>query len=297
VSANGPSVLLRPDEVVPGVGPEVVVPPLRVRLLFWLVGKRVAPRYRPWVAAQVMAPGWTVRRMRGVFLVQIAFVALPQLVLAATTGGWRNLLIAAFVILVVGPLSALSDRLLHGQRHAVLAYHGVTPSGQLVQPVSPWQQGPWTSTIVVLLIAVLTVLSVGVVLVVDRYVSPDRCQEAPAPAVSAVEALLGRTRLTGGPPSPPLFTGGRLEAAQRVDSEFAGLYYLSAYVTGVPGGEDRVGPAVWRVIEPGGVFPAPDLSISAADEVARELTPTAGLSTGNAERPDKARACTREISD
>lgn len=78
--------------------------------------------------------------------------------------------------------------------------------------------------------------------------------------------------------SPPLFTDGRLVAPQRVNSGLDGLYYIAAYVSGAPGVLAKR-PAVWRVIEPGGALPVPELNIAAYNDTARAVTPVTGFAS------------------
>lgn len=116
--------------------------------------------------------------------------------------------------------------------------------------------------------------------------------------VAAIEALLGQTMIQGGPTSAPLFQGAQLQHAQSVDGGLAGLSYVAAYVSGTPGA-DRVGQAVWRILEPGGALPVRQVAVSAADLPARELTPPAGYSASTPPEPlvAKARRCARDVRD
>lgn len=277
----------------------VPLPPWRARAAFWVLGRRLPPEHRPWVAATVTAPGFTRRRLRAVLALQTLFVVVPQLAFAATGGGWFNVIFAGLVLIASAGGYLLAERLSRPEDlQRLLAHYGVTADGQVVEPVSFWRTSgvtPWTAGLLAVSIGVLVT---GIVVVADRYVSPDRCRTPDPAAVRAVEALLGRTTLQGGPPSPPLFDGGSLQAAQRVNTPLDGLSYLSGYV--VPGpGEESVGPAVWRIIEPGGVFPVTQLNVAAADESAREVTPTAGYASNSPPDPLAARArdCVRIGSD
>lgn len=273
----------------------VPLPPRRARAAFWVLGRRLAPEHRPWVAATLTAPGFARRRLRAVLALQAVFVVVPQLVIAATGGGSFNVLLAAGVLTgtVVGSLlGARASRPQDLRR--LLAHYGVTADGQVVEPVSFWRSSPVTPWTAGLLAVSIGVLATGVVVVADRYVSPDRCRTPDPAAVRAVESLLGRTTLVGGPPLPPLFDGGSLQSAQRVNTPFDGLSYLSGYV--VPGaGTQRIGPAVWRVVAPGGDFPVPEITVIATDGTAHSVTPTAGYVADS--RPDplvaRARECAR----
>lgn len=271
------------------------LPPWRARAAFWLLGRRLAPEHRPWLAATLTAPDFSRRRLHAVLALQAIFVVPPQLVLALRGGGWFPLLLVGLVLLATAAGALLGSRLSRPQDlQRLLAHYGVTADGRVVEPVSFWRSSrvtPWTAGLLAVSIGVLVT---GVVVVADQYVSPDRCRSADPEAVRAVEAALGTTTLPGGPAAPPLFTGGSLRSAQRVDTAFDGLSYLSAYVAPGPG-QERLGPAVWRITEPGGVFSVPELSILAVDATAHAVTPTVGYSVGGAPDPlaDRARECVR----
>ena len=264
-----------------------------------MLGRRLRPEHRPWVAAQITAPSFASKRTRGILPMQVLFIVVPQLLIAATTGSWLNLLIAGFGLVGFGLAVVLfRESLTADQTRRLLAHHGVTADGALVQPVSLWQTSRLGRSATALLAVSILVLGTGVIVVGDHFVSPDRCRSVSAVQVAAVEALLGQTMVQGGPASPPLFQGAQLQHAQRVDGGLAGMSYLSAYVSGTPGA-DRVGPAVWRILEPGGALPVQRIDVSAVDLPAQELTPTAGYSTSTPPEPlvAKARRCARDVRD
>ena len=267
-------------------------PPLRLRLLFWVFGRRMPPAYRRWAGEQITAPGFSRRRMRGVLGLQVLVVALPQAALAATGGGAVNLVVAVALAAVFALAARFSPETTPAQRERLLAHQGVTAEGQLVPPVPLLAGTGWSPAAVAALVANAAVLVTGIVVVADRYVSPDRCREAPAAQVAALEAVVGRPLPGVAPPDVAAGTA-RLAQAQRVDSAFDGIYYLAADVRA---GDGRaLGPAVWRVIEPGAVLPVLQTDISAADPAARALTPTLGYSASTPQDPlvAKARACVR----
>lgn len=260
----------------------VPLPPWRDRWAFWVLGRRLAPDHRPWIAATLTAPGYRRRRLRAVLVLQTVFVVVPQLVLALTGGGRVHLLLAVFAVLAVALGTLLGSRLAGpGEVQRLLAHYGVTADGQVVEPVSFWRSSRVTPRTAGLLAVSIGVLVTGVVVVADAYVSPDRCRAADPAAVRAVEAVLD---------------GGRLQSAQRVDTPLDGLSYLSAYVES---GSDRVGPAVWRVTEPGGVFSVPELTVFAADGPAHVVSPTIGYAVGGEPDPlaERARECVRAAAD
>lgn len=268
------------------------VPPLRARLLFWVLGTRVRPEHRPWAAQQITAPGFSRRRMRGVLALQVAVVALPQALLAATSGGWFNLVLALGIVAVFAVASRFAPATTPAQQQRLLAHQGVTATGELVPPVSLWALSPLTRSATVVLVANSLVLGTGIVVAADRFVSPDRCRDAPAARVATIDGLLGRS-LPDGPPAPVAPGTARLERTQRVNTVFDGIYYLAGEVRAADG--RRLGPAVWRVIEPGSVLPVPEPDISAVDPAARELTPTLGSSPSeDASLVDKVRSCVRD---
>ena len=274
------------------------IPPPSARRAFWVLGRRLAPEHRPWVAEQITAPDYARRRMRSVLGLQVVLIVLPQLLLAVTVGSRLNLGVAAVTLVAFVVVAAVTRRGLTSTETArLLAHHGVTAGGEVVPPTSAWDASWLSPAAAGLLVVLLVVLISGIVVVADRYLSPDRCRVASDPEVAAVEALLGRTMLQGGPPSPPLFEGARLERAQRVETGLEGVSYVAAEVRGTRSA-GLVGPAVWRVIVPGGVFPVTEVDVSAADQLARALTPVAGYSTSTP--PDRlvqqAHECAREAA-
>lgn len=278
-------------------------PPTSVRVRFWLLGWRVEPLWRPWVAEQITHPRYLLRRQASIGALQLLFIAVPQLLLAVSDGGWWRLLIPAILLVaMLAPLLA-TRRQQELQTRKLLAFHGVTADGQLREPISAWQlmgysSSTFTPVVTTLLVAQFVLVVTGGAIVVNHYTSPNRCQQVPADVVDKIEDALGRTLLPGAPSStPPLFTDGRLRAAQRVDSGLDGLYFVAAYADGAPGDLARQ-PAVWRVIEPGGALPVPELNISAEGNPARSLTPTIGFSSGE-ENPqvDRVIKCTTRLAD
>lgn len=160
----------------------------------------------------------------------------------------------------------------------LLAHYGVTADGHVVEPVSFWRSSRIAPATAGLLAVSLGVLVTGVVVVADAFVSPDRCRTPDADAVRAVEELLG---------------SGELQAAQRVDTPLDGLSYLAGYVR--PGtGQERLGPAVWRITEPGGVFALSELAV---DAPAHASTPTIGYAVEDRDPlAERARDCARNAA-
>ena len=220
-------------------------PPRGVRARFWLLGMRVPDEHRPWAAAALLAPDHLARRRRMVLALHVPLIVLPQLLVALLLRSWFNLALAALALVAfvgASQLRALSPT--RAERARLLAHHGVTPDGQLVEPVSMWRAQGVSPAASALLVVIVLVLGTGTVVAADHHVSPDRCRAAPEAHVAAVEPLLGRTELQGGSSSPPLFTGATLRDAQQVRSTFDGVVYLAGHVSGAPG--EPV--AVWRVI-------------------------------------------------
>lgn len=54
--------LLAADERTRPDAAHVVVPPLRTRVCFWVLNRRVHPAYRPWAAAQLARPDYFRRQ-------------------------------------------------------------------------------------------------------------------------------------------------------------------------------------------------------------------------------------------
>ena len=92
---------------------------------------------------------------------------------------------------------------------------------------------------------------------------------------------------------PPLFRGGRLVGAQRVETGLDGFSYVAGYVRGAPGAlAERA--AAWRVLEPGGTLPVPERTITPVNEVAAAVTPVLGFSTGDDDGLRKAVECAEQ---
>lgn len=261
--------------------PDAPVPPRRTRLGFWLLGRRVPVEHRPWAAQQILAADFQRRRLRAVLALQVAVVAVPQAVLAATSGGLFNLGLA--VLVAGGFVLALrfSPAMTPAQQARLLAHQGVTADGELVPPVPLWHGSGVSPAASAVLVVNVVVLGAGIVVVGDRFVSPDRCRSAPPAAVAALEAQL---------------PGARLEAPQRVSTVFDGVYYVAGQV---PTGSGPTRTAVWRVIEPGSTFDLTERDVTAVDPAAQELTPRLGTTVVDDDEPllDKARSCVREAAD
>jgi hypothetical protein len=251
----------------------------------------VPDEYRPWAAAALTAPDFPARRRRALLLVQVPLVVLPQLLLALYLRSWFNAgAVVVMVMVMVGVVRLLPDGWAGPEHDRLLAHHGVTRDGRLVEPVSLWQTSGMSPATMGLVAVHALVLGAGTVVVGDHLVSPDRCRVAPAAHVAAVEAALGRTQVQGGPPTEPLFTGARLRDPRQVRTQLDGVSYLSARIDGAPAAGAQL--PVWRVIEPGGAFPIDVLNVSAESDGARALTPTLGYSTNDP--PDPAREQVRE---
>lgn len=163
---------------------------------FWLLGRRVDELWRPWVGEQITRPGYLTKRVVAGFVLQVPLIVLPQLLLALVDGQrWRWLFPVLFLVALAVGVS-LSRRNQGRQLIRILAYHGVTADGQLVDPASAWQvwgypSKVFTPTVVTLLVAQFVVVTSGVAVAVDHYTSPNRCRPASA-AVVETGARAGR---------------------------------------------------------------------------------------------------------
>lgn len=278
------------------VAMEVVRPPAAARLRFWVLGLRVQPQHRPWVAEQITDPRFGWRACSRVLLLQLVLVVAPQTALALAEHSRVRLLIVAFVGLCLLIALVFRRPMTAAQRDRLLAYHGVTASGALRPPVSmlgTLGTNPLGRAGLVLLSAQVLLFSSGVAVAVDMISEQRRCKPVSAADLVALVIVLGKPQPGGFGPAPLVPAGSALVAARRVDSPLAGLHFVGAYVRTPTGA--LLGPAVWRVIEPGGVFAARSLSLDAQDGLARQLTPSTGYGGSSPTDPAlrTARACAR----
>jgi uncharacterized membrane protein len=262
-----------------------------------MFSRRLAPEYRPWVAAQLLDPHFLRNRWRWVAVIQLLLVVIPQSLLAVFNRSWWNLVAVVIALLLVLGAVASRRRLTAAQLRTLLAHHGVTAAGEAVEPVALHDHNPFGVTGAVLLTAQVTLAAVGIGVVVDHYTAADRCRVPSPEAVAAVQALLGVPSVTGEPLSPLVLGGERLVGARAVGSGLRGTTYLAAKLKD-PAGPRSVGPAVWRIVTPGGALQVPSLQVSAADLLAREVTPSSGYSIESRNEPllEKARGCSRDAS-
>lgn len=264
---------------------KVVVPPRSTRLWFWVFGRRLEPLYRPWVAAQVTQPGYARRRVTGSAVLQLGLVVIPQL--ALHSNGYSRLFFGALAVFwIVLPLVRRPLRPAEVAR--LLAYYGVTADGQIRTPTSALSLTPFGRDGFVLLIAQILLVATGGAVVFDHLEARSHCHSASQQALARLDGLLGQpSPVQGFNPDPSVPAGAHLIRAKQVDLEFGGITYLAAYAR-VPGRRD-VGPGVWRVIAPGGVFPVHEITVSSENDAARAMTPSLGFSVDgfrdfNAER-------------
>jgi hypothetical protein len=230
---------------------KVVVPPRSTRLWFWVLGRRLEPLYRPWVAAQVVLPGYARRRLAGSAVVQLGLVVLPQLALHSK-GYYRLFIAAVGLFWLVLPL--VRRPLKPSEVARLLAYYGVTADGQITSPVSAWSLTPFGRDGFVLLIAQILLVATGGAVAFDHLEARSHCHSASPQALARLDGLLGQASpVQGFNPAPSVPTGVRLVGAKQVDLGLEGITYLAAYAK-VPGRPD-VGPGVWRGNEVGAVSP------------------------------------------
>lgn len=273
-----------------------LVPPLGRRLRFWLFAGRVDPEYRPWVAQQIVDPRYRRRRALGAAGIQL-FVVLTQLGLALQHHD-RWYFLAPALLLVLMAVSLASARPLKPEQTArLLAYYGVTASGDLREPASWKTLNPLGTDGLVLLMCQVLLFASGGAVVLDHYTAHDRCRSVTPADAAALQALVGKPVPYGYGDVPLVPEGARLKHVRRVDF-FGEVRFVAAYVEDPRSGHD-LGPAVWQVVDP--VYPAfagqPQVSISASDLLARSITPAVGYSINpSADRLiEKARSCARQV--
>lgn len=278
----------------------VRVPPRSTRFWFRAVGKRVDPLYRPWVAKEIADPQFLRKRLPASLVVPFGLVVVPQGLFAVAVHS-RLLLITPVVVVVVFSVLVAVNRnraLSEADRRRLLAYHGVTADGTLVEPVSFRPANPLGKIGLALLCAQVLVFSSGVAVAADRITAQRACHVLPAADLAALSAVVGQAvpvAATGfGAPAPIVAPGSRLVAAREVDTGFLGLRYVAAYVPG-PSGR-LIGPAVWRIIDANTVLnPGTAVSVDAQDFLARQITPDTGYGGSQPGDPqlDQARDCAR----
>jgi hypothetical protein len=283
----------------------VVVPPPSLRRRFALLGQRLPPVYRPWVFTQITAPGYQARRTYWLLLIQVLFVVLPQTLIAVAAHSVARAVLPLAVLLLFALLAAWTRfRPSEAQQRRLLAYHGLTADGRLVEPVSPWSENPLGKSGLAVLTAQLVVFASGVTVAADRVVKEHDCKPVPASSLAALTKVMGvprpgppgRLSIPGFPAEPApadVEAGSPALFARQVDTYLAGLHYVSAYVRDRDG--RLLGPAVWRIIEPNTTFNVPQVDVSALDDKARSLTPSTGASLSSGRDPllGKARSCAR----
>lgn len=276
------------------------VPPSGQRFLFRAVGKRVDPEYRAWVAQELADPLFLRSRIPASLVLPFALVVVPQTLLALAEHSRLRLVLPAVVLGVVA-VSVVVNRnrtLSEVSCRRLLAYHGVTADGMLVEPISFRAANPLGTIGIVLFFVQVLVFSSGIAVAADRIAAERACHVPPAADLAALSAAIGRpvpAMAAGfGAPAPVVPPGTRLVAAREVHTGFRGLRYVAAYVPG-PSGR-LLGPAVWRVADPHSVLnPEATIDVGAQDFPARQITPDIGY--GGSQRGDRqldqARDCAR----
>lgn len=179
-------------------------------------------------------------------------------------------------------------------RRRLLAYHGVTADGRLVEPISAWGANPLGKVGFALLCAQLLVFSSGVVVAADQITARRACQSLPAADFAALSAAVGvpspKEAAAFGAPDPIVPAGTPLVAARQARERTLGYRFAAAYVGDSTG--RLLGPAVWRLDGPGRA-PVGDNDISAQDFLARKITPSLGFGGTSPidPGPDAARSC------
>lgn len=251
----------------------MVVPPRLIRLRFWSLGWRVEPRYRPWVAEQVTHPHFTRRKALG----------MTWLLLFWVPAGLLAVFGEAQWLLLIGPIAVLFGAGLQARRplpsaqvSRLLAYHGVTSDGRLVEPRSAWllYPQPFGRAGLALFVAQLLLVCSGGAVLFDHYTAVDRCRSVPADTTDALRAALGRQVLNDPQPSQTLGVGATLSRLREVRTTFPGIVFVGARATASDGRD--LGAAVWRVILPGATFRLGQAAIDAGNDLAHQLTPSTG---------------------
>lgn len=248
------------------VQPTIVTPPFRLRLAFWLAGKRLRDPFRGWVATQVIHPAFHRRRQLVLALAFPLVMVAGQAPSILRGQGWSVVAVAAPATLVLLAGALRGGRPNPDRRAYTLAYYGVTADGRLVEPLALPRE--WTRPgLVPTMMAAQALVAVTAGGFLLGQFAPGRsasttCHGASRADVAAVAQLLTSTAADG----------VRLEHA-RTTPLGDGLYFLGAQV--VDGAGRSLGAGVWRVVTAGNSlgFPA---DVSAANPVAETLTPDLG---------------------
>jgi hypothetical protein len=184
-------------------------------------------------------------------------------------------------------------RRMSASQHAqALAYHGVRADGSLCKPGPALGTNPLGRVGLALLMAQVMLVASGGAVIYEEVSARHRCEPLPAAVSAALTSELGQPAPGGAASAAPV--GSVLVAARLVRTQLAEVSYVAGYVRSPDG---RVlGPAVWRAIEPGGVFPTTTVDITAFDPVAPSLTPRTGYGTMTPQdsRIGAARDCARD---
>ena len=276
--------------------PEIVVPPRRTRLRFWLFPYRLRPLYRPWVAQQLTAPGYLRQAQRRQQLLVACLIFFPQAALAVAYRDPMPLVApgAFLVVYLTGLALSRGTEAANLQLRRLLAYHGVTADGRLVAP-STWRHNvslePFGKLGTVLVVAQMTLLAIGGAAVIDQY--PDRCRQVPAAYRTAIEKEIGRVVFGDQPVAPEAVPGTRLDASRMIRTG-----RVVAYVAGSVNG--RIG--IWRVFDLRGVVEDGNqaavlrgqlVSVSPVGAESGLLTPALGYTSDPDPRITRVRDCTR----
>lgn len=274
-------------------------PPGSARFWFRAVGKRVEPRYRPWVAQELAHPRFHRRRMPASLAVPVGLVIVPQgLIALAGHSVLRMIPVAVMTVCLAGGVVFNWNRgLPDGARARALAYQGATADGRAVAPAPFWTTSPIGKAGLAVFAAQILVFSTGVAVAATTITLRRGCLSASAADVAAVAADVGRPlppQAAGFGPAPVVPPGSPLRYAREVRTPFRGTRYFAAYVRG-PSGR-LLGPATWRVIDPDATLnPGHGVYVGAQDPLARTITP--GIGYGGTQPadpgPGQARDCAR----
>jgi hypothetical protein len=243
--------------------PAVVVPPLRLRMSFWLISRRLSEPYRQWAATQLLDPGYRRRRAIGMFGTWFAVVATLEIADGITSGfhWWSSIMIVAGPLfgVVVGLFATPKQEALS----LTLAYHGVSPDGQLVAPIDKRELRRRTLTrpsLALSMIAAQGFVAVCAASVVVARALPARANAAMftcRSATSSDRAALGTYR-----------SGWHLAHIHRVLIA-PGVVALAADVTGAAG--QPFGRGLWLRHLPNNAFHQPP-GLDPANEVAAQVS-------------------------
>jgi len=274
----------------------VAVPPAGARFWFWAVGKRLDPLYRPWVAQQITDPRFLRKRAPGSLIVPLVAYVVPQALFAGAAHSRLRLVAvgAVALFLVAAAVVNATRQMPAAARQRLLAHHGVTADGRLVDPVSAWAGNPLGKAGLALFSAQVLIFSSGLAVAADRITAQRACKPVPASDLAALEAVVGLPAPTKafGATDPVVARGSRLLAARLVVAKPFRLRYAAAYVRTRTG--RIVGPAVWR-LDDGRLLPVVTDNISAQDALARTITPSTGYGGTSPDDPalKQARDCAR----